>query len=150
MKNISFRRTEGASDKVVRTNDNSAQGSFVARRHFQLEPVRGNINSRLKLTPVSYFQFEEVDAVSISKVRGNDDENLRFVKTSNRANVMLTKVQLGIYIICNANTIICTPEDKSLQNFLPDMMENDLIDLILLLRNAKHSNVIQDREQKGF
>ena len=62
------------------------------------------LSTRLRLATVDNFQGEEAKVVLLSLARNNRHNRVGFVKTSNRANVMLSRAQHGMYIVGNART----------------------------------------------
>lgn len=58
----------------------------------------------LRIASVDNFQGEEAKVIVILLVRSNDERKCRFLKTSNRINVLLSRARHGIYIIGNIDT----------------------------------------------
>ena len=61
--------------------------------------VRSTLLKALRLATVDNFQGEEAKVVIISLVRSNDEKNCGFLRTDNRANVLLSRAQHGMYLI---------------------------------------------------
>jgi hypothetical protein len=60
--------------------------------------------NRVRLATVDNFQGEEAQVVIISLVRNNAAGRIGFLSTPNRANVLLSRAQHGMYIVGNART----------------------------------------------
>ncbi|KAI5818042.1 hypothetical protein BZA77DRAFT_244218, partial [Pyronema omphalodes] len=62
------------------------------------------LNKLVRLATVDNFQGEEAKIIIISFVRSNERRKIGFLKTKNRANVLLSRAKHGMYIIGNAQT----------------------------------------------
>ena len=60
-----------------------------------------NIFQGLRICPVDNYQGEENDIILLSLVRSNFDENIGFLKETNRLNVALTRAKKGLFVIGN-------------------------------------------------
>ncbi|EEP82922.1 predicted protein [Uncinocarpus reesii 1704] len=63
----------------------------------------------VRLATVDNFQGEEAKVIVISLVRSNNERNCGFLRSPNRANVLLSRAQHGMYIIGNAETASSVP-----------------------------------------
>ncbi|TLD10377.1 hypothetical protein PgNI_06085 [Pyricularia grisea] len=68
--------------------------------------VRKSLAQTLRLATVDNFQGEEAKIIIISLVRGNPENKVGFLRTSNRINVLLSRARDGMYIIGNSNTYL--------------------------------------------
>lgn len=55
----------------------------------------------LRICPVDNYQGEENDIILLSLVRSNFNENIGFLKETNRLNVALTRAKKGLFVIGN-------------------------------------------------
>jgi len=62
------------------------------------------LSELLRVATVDNFQGEEAKVVIVSLVRSNDRQNVGFLKTSNRINVLLSRAKHGMYLIGNTDT----------------------------------------------
>ncbi|KAL5118296.1 hypothetical protein ACEQ8H_003806 [Pleosporales sp. CAS-2024a] len=62
------------------------------------------LSDLLRIATVDNFQGEEAKVVIISLVRSNKKQNVGFLKTSNRINVLLSRAKHGMYLIGNVDT----------------------------------------------
>jgi hypothetical protein len=62
------------------------------------------LSELLRVATVDNFQGEEAKVVIVSLVRSNKKQNVGFLKTSNRINVLLSRAKHGMYLIGNAET----------------------------------------------
>ena len=58
----------------------------------------------LRVASVDNFQGEEAKVIIVSMVRCNEERKCRFLKTSNRINVLLSRARHGMYIIGDTDT----------------------------------------------
>lgn len=65
---------------------------------------RKKLAELLRISTVDNFQGEESLIVIVSLVRSNKEKRVGFLKTTNRANVLLSRAQHGLYIIGNVDT----------------------------------------------
>ncbi|KAI6373349.1 hypothetical protein MCOR31_003262 [Pyricularia oryzae] len=68
--------------------------------------VKKSLAETLRLATVDNFQGEEAKIIIISLVRGNPENKVGFLRTSNRVNVLLSRARDGMYIIGNSNTYL--------------------------------------------
>ncbi|KAG9186672.1 hypothetical protein G6011_09780 [Alternaria panax] len=62
------------------------------------------LSELLRVATVDNFQGEEAKIIIVSLVRSNDRQNVGFLKTTNRINVLLSRAQHGMYLIGNSDT----------------------------------------------
>lgn len=84
---------------------------------------------------VDGFQGEEAKIVIISLVRSNKNHKVGFLKTTNRINVLLSRAQLGMYILGNSETYANVP---MWQHVIKLLGENGAIGSMLELRCPRH------------
>lgn len=65
---------------------------------------RKKLSNLLRITTVNNFQREEAKIIIISLVQSNKEKRVRFLKTTNRINVLLSRAQHEIYLIDNTDT----------------------------------------------
>ncbi|KAE8446008.1 hypothetical protein EG329_012647 [Mollisiaceae sp. DMI_Dod_QoI] len=70
---------------------------------------KSTLLSALRIATVDNFQGEEAKVIVISLVRGNDERECGFLKTSNRINVLLSRARHGMYLIGNSETASPVP-----------------------------------------
>ncbi|CAP61981.1 uncharacterized protein PODANS_5_1320, partial [Podospora anserina S mat+] len=58
----------------------------------------------IQLATVDNFQGEEAKVIIVSLVRSNSNNEIGFLRTENRVNVLLSRAQHGMYLIGNART----------------------------------------------
>ncbi|TEY84121.1 hypothetical protein BOTCAL_0021g00440 [Botryotinia calthae] len=63
-----------------------------------------NLSEFLRIATVDNFQGEEAKVVIVSLVRSNKENNVGFLRTTNRINVLLSRAQHGMYLIGNSET----------------------------------------------
>lgn len=68
--------------------------------------VRKSLAETLRLATVDNFQGEEAKIIIVSLVRGNLENKVGFLRTSNRINVLLSRAKHGMYIIGNSSTYL--------------------------------------------
>jgi hypothetical protein len=72
---------------------------------YQSKPLeKKQLSELLRVATVDNFQGEEAKIIIVSLVRSNDRQNVGFLKTTNRINVLLSRAQHGMYLIGNADT----------------------------------------------
>lgn len=62
------------------------------------------LTEMLRLATVDNFQGEEAKIVIVSLVRSNKEQKVGFLRTKNRANVLLSRAKHGMYLIGNSET----------------------------------------------
>ncbi|UPX11033.1 uncharacterized protein EKO05_0001659 [Ascochyta rabiei] len=76
-----------------------------ATQNYRRKPLeKKQLSELLRVATVDNFQGEEAKIIVISLVRSNKSQNVGFLKTSNRINVLLSRAQHGMYLIGNAET----------------------------------------------
>lgn len=70
---------------------------------------RKTLLQTLRLTTVDNFQGEEAKVIVVSLVRSNLKGKVSFLRTENRVNVLLSRVQHRIYLIRNSETYLNIP-----------------------------------------
>lgn len=68
--------------------------------------MRQSLDEAIRLATVDNFQGEEAKVIIISLVRGNPENKVGFLRTSNRINVLLSRAQHGMYLIGNSKTYL--------------------------------------------
>lgn len=58
----------------------------------------------LRISTVDNFQGEEAKVIVVSLVRSNDENQVGFLKSINRINVLLSRAQHGMYLLGNSKT----------------------------------------------
>jgi len=81
---------------------------------------RGQLIDSLRLATVDNFQGEEAKIVVVSLVRSNKERKVGFLRTKNRINVLLSRAQLGLYLIGNTDTYAQVPMWADVQRQLAD------------------------------
>ncbi len=76
--------------------------------------TQGNVRkttllNALEIASVNNFQEEEAKIIVILLIRSNDERKCEFLKTSNRINVLLSRVRHEMYIIGNTNIARLVP-----------------------------------------
>ncbi|KAJ4354192.1 uncharacterized protein N0V89_005926 [Didymosphaeria variabile] len=105
-------RDQEALDKDGFQDDNNdplanKQSDLASHRKAPL--TKKKLSDLLRVATVDNFQGEEAKVVIISLVRSNDIPKVGFLKTTNRINVLLSRVQHGMYLFGNANTYSYVP-----------------------------------------
>jgi hypothetical protein len=72
--------------------------------HLSKPLEKKQLSELLRVATVDNFQGEEAKIIIVSLVRSNDRQNVGFLKTTNRINVLLSRAQHGMYLIGNADT----------------------------------------------
>ncbi|TLD25489.1 hypothetical protein PspLS_05703 [Pyricularia sp. CBS 133598] len=70
--------------------------------------VKKSLAETLRLATVDNFQGEEAKIIIISLVRGNPENKVGFLRTSNRINVLLSGARDGMYIMGNSKTYLAS------------------------------------------
>lgn len=79
--------------------------SFFGMYRFIVMIEELNLTSFLfSIATVDNFQGEEAKVVIVSLVRSNKENNVGFLRTTNRINVLLSRAQHGLYLIGNSDT----------------------------------------------
>lgn len=86
-------------------DDDTSKTSVPAHESYQGKPLeKKQLSELLRVATVDNFQGEEAKIIIVSLVRSNDRQNVGFLKTTNRINVLLSRAQHGMYLIGNADT----------------------------------------------
>ena len=110
--------------------------------------VRKTLSSLLRLATVDNFQGEEAKVVIISLVRSNSQQNVGFLKTTNRINVALSRAKHGMYLIGNSETYSGTPMWAEIIGMLK--MNDSIKDHIELCCPRHRDTSIEVREPDDF
>lgn len=63
-----------------------------------------NMSELLRVATVDNFQGEEAKVIIVSLVRSNEENQVGFLRTTNRINVLLSRAQHGMYLFGNSET----------------------------------------------
>ncbi|KAF2672899.1 hypothetical protein BT63DRAFT_139280 [Microthyrium microscopicum] len=117
-----------------------SQADKVTRASTQLEEARPKLQSNhlphqrrdseqsmqrkhkqvLRIATIDNFQGEEAKVVIISLVRSNMIKSVRFLKTTNRINILLSRAKHSMYLIGNADTYAHIPMWSKVLNMLKE------------------------------
>ncbi|KAF2832889.1 hypothetical protein CC86DRAFT_414596 [Ophiobolus disseminans] len=98
---LNDRDREALEDSEFALNDH--QRSSATLEHGRPLETK-QLSDFLRVATVNNFQGEEAKVVIVSLVRSNNQQNVGFLKTSNRINVLLSRAKHGMYLIGNADT----------------------------------------------
>jgi hypothetical protein len=103
---LSERDEEALEKDGFKVDDTHPQDERVAAAAEQgRKPLeKKQLSDLLRIATVDNFQGEEAKVVIISLVRSNKKQNVGFLKTSNRINVLLSRAKHGMYLIGNTDT----------------------------------------------
>ncbi|KAL1792144.1 hypothetical protein ACET3X_009895 [Alternaria dauci] len=86
-------------------SDSSPEVATPDHESHQGKPLeKKQLSELLRIATVDNFQGEEAKIIIVSLVRSNERQNVGFLKTTNRINVLLSRAQHGMYLIGNADT----------------------------------------------
>jgi hypothetical protein len=86
-------------------SDSSPDAATPDHESHQGKPLeKKQLSELLRIATVDNFQGEEAKIIIVSLVRSNERQNVGFLKTTNRINVLLSRAQHGMYLIGNADT----------------------------------------------
>ncbi|CAN9158938.1 unnamed protein product [Alternaria alternata] len=86
-------------------SDSSPDAATPDHEGHQGKPLeKKQLSELLRIATVDNFQGEEAKIIIVSLVRSNERQNVGFLKTTNRINVLLSRAQHGMYLIGNADT----------------------------------------------
>ncbi|KAF1833598.1 P-loop containing nucleoside triphosphate hydrolase protein [Decorospora gaudefroyi] len=86
-------------------DDSTNQNLASDAQGYQSKPLeKKQLSELLRIATVDNFQGEEAKIIIVSLVRSNEKQNVGFLKTTNRINVLLSRAQHGMYLIGNADT----------------------------------------------
>jgi hypothetical protein len=86
-------------------DDSTPETAAPVHEGYQGKPLeKKRLSELLRVATVDNFQGEEAKIIIVSLVRSNDRQNVGFLKTTNRINVLLSRAQHGMYLIGNAET----------------------------------------------
>ncbi|KAB2101546.1 hypothetical protein AG0111_0g10456 [Alternaria gaisen] len=86
-------------------SDSSPDVATPDHESHQGKPLeKKQLSELLRIATVDNFQGEEAKIIIVSLVRSNERQNVGFLKTTNRINVLLSRAQHGMYLIGNADT----------------------------------------------
>lgn len=77
----------------------------IKNKILKLYPERGAIIRRIKIRTVDNYQGEENDIIILSLVRSNHNDQIGFLKASNRVCVALSRARHGMFIFGNAECL---------------------------------------------
>ncbi|KAL2838452.1 hypothetical protein BJY01DRAFT_258037 [Aspergillus pseudoustus] len=92
-------------ETLVREGRNVASSKDQGHANMQ----KKSMSELLRIATVDNFQGEEAKVVIISLVRSNKDNQVGFLRTSNRINVLLSRAKHGMYLIGNSKTYAHVP-----------------------------------------
>ncbi|CAG5157044.1 uncharacterized protein ALTATR162_LOCUS4837 [Alternaria atra] len=103
---LSDRDREALERDGFAVDDNKAPENAASDHEgYQGKPLaRKQLSELLRVATVDNFQGEEAKIIIVSLVRSNERQNVGFLKTTNRINVLLSRAQHGMYLIGNADT----------------------------------------------
>ena len=135
---------------LLRQGYKSSQITILTTYTGQIFVIRDLIKSKKeefqdifpRVSSVDNFQGEENDIVLLSLVRNNEDENIGFLKTSNRVCVALSRARKGFYII--GNKTMLSNQSSLWKEVLADLDKSDFVGKSLPLRCSNHqtSNLV--------
>jgi hypothetical protein len=86
-------------------DDKAPENAASNHECYQGKPLeKKQLSELLRVATVDNFQGEEAKIIIVSLVRSNERQNVGFLKTTNRINVLLSRAQHGMYLIGNADT----------------------------------------------
>ncbi|CAN9138950.1 unnamed protein product [Alternaria alternata] len=86
-------------------SDSSPDVATPDHESHQGKPLeKKQLSELLRIATVDNFQGEEAKIIIVSLVRSNERQNVGFLKTTNRINVLLSRAQHGMYLIGNTDT----------------------------------------------
>jgi hypothetical protein len=92
-------------DGFAVNSENTPESAASNQESYQGKPLqKKQLYELLRVATVDNFQGEEAKIVIISLVRSNERQNVGFLKTTNRINVLLSRAQHGMYLIGNSDT----------------------------------------------
>ncbi|CAN9464466.1 unnamed protein product [Alternaria alternata] len=92
-------------DDFAVDSDSSPDVATPDHESHQGKPLeKKQLSELLRIATVDNFQGEEAKIIIVSLVRSNERQNVGFLKTTNRINVLLSRAQHGMYLIGNADT----------------------------------------------
>lgn len=97
---------------------------YIGQILYIREQIRKLNIGKLRVSSVDNYQGEENDIILLSLVRSNKENNIGFLKNSNRICVALSRAKKGFYIFGNFNTI-----EQSNSNLTTDFKWMDIINL---------------------
>lgn len=112
--------------------------------------VEVSLSSSVRITTIDNFQGEEATVVIISLVRSNSDNNVGFVKSRNRTNVLLSRAKHGMYIIGNAACLEGANGADMWHQVLRMLREHSALGDALRLRCQNHGELTCVRNGDGF
>ncbi|ETN42088.1 uncharacterized protein HMPREF1541_04027 [Cyphellophora europaea CBS 101466] len=91
--------------------------------------------STLRLATVDNFQGEEAKVIVVSLVRSNQNKKCGFLKTTNRANVLLSRAKHGMYLVGDSS---CYETEPMWAKVLELLRKNNNLGPALELRCPRH------------
>jgi hypothetical protein len=102
---LSDRDREALERDGFTVDDKTPENTASEHESYQGKPLeKKQLSELLRIATVDNFQGEEAKIIIVSLVRSNDRQNVGFLKTTNRINVLLSRAQHGMYLIGNAET----------------------------------------------
>ena len=83
------------------------------------------------------YQGEENDIIILSLVRSNNENNIGFLKNSNRVCVALSRARQGLFIFGNAECLVNSGA-KLWVDIIKHLKENEFLDTTLNLKCSNH------------
>ncbi|KNG48654.1 nf-x1 finger and helicase domain protein [Stemphylium lycopersici] len=116
---LSDRDQEALKDEGYESDEPQLPGRGVDISNDEQKPLqKQTLINLLRVATVDNFQGEEAKVVIISLVRSNEKEEVGFLKSSNRINVLLSRAKHGMYIIGNTETYANVTMWKEVINIL--------------------------------
>ncbi|CAN9188156.1 unnamed protein product [Alternaria alternata] len=115
-------------------SDSSPDVATPDHESHQGKPLeKKQLSELLRIATVDNFQGEEAKIIIVSLVRSNERQNVGFLKTTNRINVLLSRAQHGMYLIGNTDTYSSV---EMWQRVIGMLRATDSPDMIMMLPYA--------------
>ena len=102
------------------------------------------LSKRVRLATIDNFQGEEAQVVIVSLVRNNKQGRVGFLATTNRANVLLSRAQHGMYVIGNARTFRESKKGGMWSQVLDVLHADGLVGRSLALVCSNHPDTVTE------
>lgn len=87
----------------------SAMQDGVTQTNRRKPLQKKKLSDLLRVATIDNFQGEEAKIIIVSLVRSNRAQQVGFLKTTNRINVLLSRAQYGLYLVGNTDTYSNVP-----------------------------------------
>ncbi|CAD7696268.1 unnamed protein product [Ostreobium quekettii] len=118
LKNLDKGEDEGPNDADSSHSPRARNGKEVEGSRLPQSFVLNSLKERIRIATIDNFQGEEANVVILSLVRNG---RIGFLKSEHRANVLLSRAKMGMYILGNART---------LRSYREDGMWNGVLDVL--------------------